>query len=192
MPEFSRAAVQRYWEASDRAQTTAEKGKALEDLICYLFESLPDITFSKRNALNAFASEEIDVAVWNQGSRQGLGFLPEIILIECKNWSKPVGSEEVNWFDSKLKRRSQTFGILVAANGITGDPQRISAAHEIVRVALSEGRRLVVITRAEIDRLEAPNDLVRLLQEKLLELVVSGTLLFERDRGTGSLEGDGN
>lgn len=178
MPAFSQKIVRRYFEASDQSKTTVEKGRALEELVCYLFEQVPGVSVGKRNALNTFKSEEIDVAFWNSREVDGFYFLPNIILVECKNWSEPVGSEEVNWFDSKLKRRGQPFGIFIAANGITGNARRIEAAHEIIRVALSEGRQLIVITRAEINNLRATEDLVKLIQEKLCELVVSGTLFL--------------
>lgn len=178
MPDISPDEVKRHLEIGDKAKTMSEKGRALEDLVCYLFEQIPGVDHGKRNALNVFGSEEIDVAFWNKMDGSGFYFLPHIILVECKNWSRPVGSEEVDWFNSKLKRRGQTFGILVAASGVTGDSQRISAAHETIRIALSEGRRLVVVTRAEIERLRTTNELVSLIQEKLCELVVSGTLFL--------------
>lgn len=178
MPAFSYRIIDQYFRTGDESKTTTDKGRALEDLICYLFEQVPGLSIGKRNAVNTFGSEEIDVAFWNRRDAEGFYFLPNIILVECKNWSKPVGSEEVSWFDSKLKRRGQSFGILVAANGITGSPERIDAAHEIIRVALSEGRQLVVITRTEISDLQTTEDLVRLTQEKLCELVVSGTLFL--------------
>lgn len=171
-------AINQYFALSDHSKTTAEKGRILEDLVCYLFEKVPGVNTGKRNTLNTFKSEEIDVAFWNRMDVDGFYFLPNIILIECKNWSQPVGSEEVNWFDSKLKRRGQSFGIFIAANGITGNSQKIEAAHEIIRVALSEGRRLIVITRSELESLQTIEDLVRLIQEKLCELVVSGTLFL--------------
>ena len=178
MPEISQEIIRRYIETGEQAKTTVEKGRALEDLICYLFEQVPGVNTGKRNTLNTFKSEEIDVAFWNRMDVNGFYFLPNIILVECKNWSQPVGSEEVNWFDSKLKRRGQTFGILIAANGITGNSQKIEAAHEIIRVALSEGRQLIVITKAEIENLQFTEELVQLIQEKLCELVVSGTLFL--------------
>jgi hypothetical protein len=178
MPDISQEIIQKYFQAGNQAKTTFEKGRALEDLVCYLFEQVPGVSIGKRNALNTFKSEEIDVAFWNRMDVEGFYFLPTIILVECKNWSQPVGSEEVNWFDSKLKRRGQPFGILIAANGITGNSQKVEAAHEIIRVALSEGRQLIVITKAEIENLCLTEQLVRLIQEKLCELVVSGTLFF--------------
>ena len=178
MPEFSHEIINKYLEAGEQSKTTFQKGRVLEDLVCYLFEQVPGVSIGKRNALNTFESEEIDVAFWNRMDADGFYFLPNIILVECKNWSQPVGSEEVNWFDSKLKRRGQPFGILIAANGITGNSQKIEAAHEIIRVALSEGRQLIVITRSEIENLRSTEDLVKLIQEKLCELVVSGTLFL--------------
>lgn len=178
MPEISQEVIRRYIETGKQAKTTVEKGRALENLVCYLFEQVPGVNTGKRNTLNTFKSEEIDVAFWNRMDVNGFYFLPNIILVECKNWSQPVGSEEVNWFDSKLKRRGQTFGILIAANGITGNSQKIEAAHEIIRVALSEGRQLIVITKTEIENLQFTEELVQLIQEKLCELVVSGTLFL--------------
>lgn len=46
----------------DSATTTTARGRALEDLIVYLFELIPGIAVTARNALNAFQAEEIDVA----------------------------------------------------------------------------------------------------------------------------------
>jgi hypothetical protein len=178
MPDISHEIIKKYFDAGNQAKTTFEKGRALEDLVCYLFEQVPGVSIGKRNTLNTFKSEEIDVAFWNRMDVDGFYFLPNIILVECKNWSQPVGSEEVNWFDSKLKRRGQPFGILIAANGITGNSQKVEAAHEIIRVALSEGRQLIVITKVEIENLRFTEQLVRLIQEKLCELVVSGTLFL--------------
>ncbi len=178
MAIISRKRVNKYLNDADAATVVATNGKLFEDLIQYLFEKIPGITISKRNTLNTFQSEEIDIAFWNVKKENGLYFLSNILLVECKNWSSPVGSSEVNWFDAKLKRRGRDFGILVAANGITGDSTDISAAHEIIRTSLSEGRQIVVITRTEIESLNTTDQLVNLIQEKLCELAVSGTLFI--------------
>lgn len=70
------------------------------------------------------------------------------------------------------------FGILVAANNITGEANQVAAAHEIIRQALGEGRQHVVITRREIEALNSTEQLVELIQGKLCELAVSGTLFL--------------
>src|SRR5262245_50010468 len=114
MATISRTYVQRLLRQGDNARSTTAKGRSLEDLVCYLFGKVPGITVTKRNSLNIFESEEIDVAFWNKKIARGFYFLPNIILVECKNWSSPIGSSEVSWFNEKLRARAQPFGILVA------------------------------------------------------------------------------
>jgi len=160
----------------DNGATTALKGRAFENLICYLFDLIPGVEITQRNSMNAFNTEEIDVAIWNDKKRSGLYFLPHIVLIECKNWSNPVSSIEVNWFATKLESRGRDFGILVANNGITGDPEQLTAAHNVLARHLERGRQIIVIKRAEIQRLTNTNDLIRLIKEKLCILAVSGTI----------------
>src|SRR5687768_10341059 len=49
--------------ASERAATRPAKGRALEDFICAVFERVPGIEMTRRNALNAFETEELDVVM---------------------------------------------------------------------------------------------------------------------------------
>jgi|UPI000364BFF4 hypothetical protein len=65
-----------------------------------MFSGKPGVAITHRNELNVFNTEEIDVAIWNDGAPDGFFFLPNIVLIECKNWSNRVGSAELNWFDN--------------------------------------------------------------------------------------------
>jgi hypothetical protein len=105
MSLIDQALIQGFIDTGLNAQTTTEQGKALEDLACYLFGLVPGIAITHRNEMNAFDTEEIDVALWNDGVPDGFHFLPYIILIECKNWSHRVSSVEVSWFDTKLRNR---------------------------------------------------------------------------------------
>lgn len=169
--------VQEYVAAGANGATTAEQGRALEDLICYIFTQVPGISITRRNEMNAFQTEEIDVALWNDGHPEGLFFLPNIILVECKNWSNRVGSGEVNWFDTKLRNRGLNFGLLVATNGITGNADDLTAAHSIVAAALREGRRLVIIQTHEFFALTDSSQLIHLIKEKLCDLAIRGTVV---------------
>jgi hypothetical protein len=178
MARISQIRINQFLAICDNATTKAEKGRSFEDLICYLFSKIPGISVTRRNVLNQFGSEEIDVAFWNRRNSNGLYFLHNIILVECKNWSQPLGSAEVSWFDSKLRRRAQPFGILIAANGITGNAADKTAAHDVISAALAEGRQFVVLTRQEIEDLALSIQLVELIQSKLCELAVAGTLLI--------------
>ena len=177
MVKVSRTTIQRYLNQGASATTTTAQGKALEDLICYVFQKLPGISVTRRNKKNAFHTEEIDVAFWNDQHSKGLPFLPNLILVECKNWSSPVGSEQVNWFDTKLKNRGLGFGILVASNGITGNHQEITDAHSIIAAALRESRQLIVISSAELLTISDSADIILLIKEKICDLAVSGTIL---------------
>ena len=150
MPAIDQNAVAAFIHAGQNAQTTTAKGRALEDLICYLFGLVPGISITRRNVMNVFNTEEIDVALWNEKHPDGIPFIQEIILVECKNWSNPVGSSEVSWFDAKLRSRGLDFGLLVAVHGITGDAHDLTAAHHVIAGALRERRRLIVATTQEI------------------------------------------
>lgn len=177
MVAISKRTVQGHFARGAKATTTTEQGNALEDLICYVFQKLPGISVTRRNEKNAFNTEEIDVAFWNEQHAKGLPFLGNVILVECKNWSTTVGSEQVNWFDTKLKNRGLSFGILVASNGITGNVDDITDAHSIIAAALRESRYLIVITKNELLGLSDTSDLILMIKEKLCDLAVKGTVL---------------
>jgi septum formation inhibitor-activating ATPase MinD len=172
---ISRAAINRHLNRAAAAATTKGQGQALEDLVCYIFGKIPGITVRKRNPLNVFRTQEIDVAVWNDKSLKGLPFLPYIILIECKNWNTPVSSNEVEWFLHKLRSRGLVFGILIAYNGITGDAADLTCAHSIIADALREQRNIVIVTRSEIASFRDSSKIVKLVKEKLCEQAVTGT-----------------
>lgn len=176
MARVSQARIVRFLARGDNGRTMTERGRALEGLICYLFASVPGISVTMRNRLNTFETEEIDVALWNDRDPQGLFFLPHLILVECKNWSAPLSSVEVSWFDVKLRNRGLAFGVLVAANGISGNAEDRTAAHSIIAGALREQRQIVVITRQEIEGIKDSAQIVRLVKEKLCELAVTGTI----------------
>jgi hypothetical protein len=176
MTESLQVEIRRQLQQCDNATTYHHKGKALEDLICFLFETVPGIT-TRRNKKNVFETEEIDVFLWNEFFPDGLpspAFKP-YILVECKNWSAKVGSNDVSWFDTKLENRGLSMGILIATQGITGDPQRLTDAHFIIAKVLSKQRRILVITREDIENLTCASDLVRLLKEKLSDLFLNMT-----------------
>lgn len=158
------------------ASTTKAKGDALEELICHVFGTIPGISVTRRNKKNAFRTEEIDIAFFNEPTGE-LAFLPWMILVECKNWTAPVGSESVSWFDTKLRNRGLEFGVMIAAAGITGSADSLTAAHSIVAGALKEKRRLIVVTMDELVALSHSDELVKLIKEKLCDLVAGGTAL---------------
>jgi len=155
--------------------TTTDQGRALEDLACYLFEATPGVIVAERNAFNAFRTEEIDVAFWNDQHRRGLRFLPNVLLVECKNWTRPVSGAEVAYFVRRLQNRGLNLGFLIAPRGVTGSAAELTNAHFEIAAALKDGVRVIVFNRTEIERLAHSDELVRLVKRKLCMLAVRST-----------------
>ena len=175
MARIPRAELLRNFGRVASAPGPSEKGRALEDLVCCLFPFVPGVEVAERNTMNAFHTEEVDVALWNARHARGFYFLPHLILVECKNWSNPCGSQEVAYFASRLQQRGCDHGILLAANGVTGVAADLTRSHFEIATALSRGIRIVVLTISEIENFVDTRELVGLLKKKLCQLVVSGT-----------------
>lgn len=174
MPAYDKATIQGYLRKADRARKKAVRGKAYEDLACYLFERVPGILISGRNLLNTFATEEIDVCCANQQHPDGLPSLNPFILVECKGWRHPVTSEQVGWFLTKIEHRGLDFGVLIAAKGITGVPEHLTAANSLLAFALGKKIRLVIVTRAEIELLNSGEEFALLIIRKVTQLHATG------------------
>jgi hypothetical protein len=170
--------IRSYFERTSTATTTTEQGKALEDLICYVMENTPGISIADRNLLSPFGTEELDIVLWNKMLPEGLFFLQSLLIVECKNWSAPVDGHVIEYFAGRLRHTGCNDGILVAANGITGSFKPMSGAHYHVMMALADDRRIMVVTREELEALETAGQFVRLLQRKRLELMTLRTQLL--------------
>lgn len=174
MPAYDKTKIQTYLRRADRARKKAVRGKAFEELACYLFEGVPGVTITGRNLRNTFATEEIDVACFNRQDAAGLPQLNPFFLVECKGWRQPVTSEQVGWFLMKIEHRGLDFGILLAAKGITGVVEHLTAAHALVAFALSKKIRMIILTRTEIEELDSGEKLAQLILEKVTRLHASG------------------
>src|SRR4051812_1188443 len=98
--------------------TADAKGKAYEDLAAYLFSEIPGCLV-ERDIISPLRTEQVDVAVGNpQGA---IPLLPEVFLVECKDWEKPVDSSTLGYFINTCAGRSVPLGVLIAAQGVTGN-----------------------------------------------------------------------
>lgn len=175
MPTYNKATIQAFLRIVDNPPHNAAKGKAFEELACYLFSLVPGITITARNEMNTFATEEIDVACRNSEDPTGLRQFPAFFLVECKGWDKPVTSEQVAWFLLKVEHRGLDFGVLFAANGITGVPEHRSAANFLVSFTLALRKiKMVIITRDEIEGLNSGEELASLIITKVTRLHATG------------------
>jgi hypothetical protein len=173
--DFNSAVLKAHLErANDPANSTHVRGRAFEDVLEHVFTSVPGCDV-QRNSLNRFASEEVDLSVMNFRDQDGLRALPEIFLVECKNWSSAVDAATVNEFASKIRHRGCTLGVLVAANGVTGNPYERTAAYQSAALALVEHTRILLLTTTDLSTLTCSKDIVTILHRRLLDLVAAGT-----------------
>lgn len=178
MKPINQLRVQKLLRIADTTSVGDTRGRAFEILCCYLLGSVPGLRVVGRDEVDLFESEEIDLMVTNDHNPDGLWFLnPRFILVECKNWSRPVGSQEVAWFDRKLHDRHIDFGILVAANGITGVANLLTSANHVIVDALRDGREIIVVTRREMEVITSSDDIVELLKDKQTRLKLKRTSL---------------
>lgn len=174
MIPYDVAKIKEMFRKSAISSSKQEKGKIFEDLACYLFETIPGVLFTIRNSMNQYGTEEVDISIWHDQAPEGLNFLNNVFLIECKNWSSPVSSMEVNWFAAKVEDRGLDFGILLATNGITKDDSEIKRAQSVLTGYLRKRIRIIVLTQKDILGLNTTDDMVLLIKKKICELVVNG------------------
>jgi hypothetical protein len=67
------------------------------------------------------------------------------------------------------------LGVLVAARGVTGDPESLRAAHHKAASAQVSGYRVVLITFDDLVGLRTSDEFTDLLVKRLLGLIASGT-----------------
>ena len=159
------------------AETTDAQGKAYEDLAAYLFSQVPGCIV-ERNVTNKFYTEQVDLAIGNSRLPEGLPLLAGVILIECKDWSQPVDSKTLGYFINICAGRNVELGLLMAANGITGDADDLSHAHSLGMAAGPRGVSVIVVTTAEIASLQSTDEFVELLSRRYLRAVASGAIGF--------------
>lgn len=177
MARFPHGRIRSLLLRADQASSSQHRGALLEIATCLLFESVSGVTVADRNVMNTAQTEEIDIVFWNERRLKGFYFLEAPFLAECKNWGQKVPGHEIVYFANSMRGRCCRDGILIASNGITGSPGKLTEAHYEIAMAASNGQRILVLDRTEIDRLTSSEGLVALLKKKVLEVTLRGTKL---------------
>jgi hypothetical protein len=173
MSRFPHAAIAKRLLEGDQAATTEEKGAALEDVVVQSFCRVQGISFILRDKTNYAHSSEIDILLANQRHPQGLPFLSDYLMFECKNWATAVNSATVEGFIARVRGARLEIGILVATNGVTGDPDERTAANDIIRRAFDRDNiKLLVVKRAEIEAFRSVRDVTELMRLKFGHLIM--------------------
>ncbi|MBF4763382.1 restriction endonuclease [Nocardioides islandensis] len=151
--------------------STTEQGMRLQRLATWLLAHIPGFVVQSSNDWSASGSQEIDLIIWNEQVPGGFPSFGDTVFVECKNTVDPVTARDVAWFDWKMRLANASHGILVTRSGITGDPQSRTAANDIVSLANSEGRRIMVIELSQIEALTSSAEVRQLLVEAVMRTV---------------------
>jgi hypothetical protein len=154
------------------AETNTEKKETLENLSAFLFNSLQDTTARHPDVKGE--TQQIDLVVENFVPNTGqslFGQFGRYILVECKNWSKPVGAKQVRDFKSKLNSSHSDFGIIFAKNGVSGGESGKYAYREIHDIFQREEIVIVVINGSDLRQIgEQGESFYEILDEKAFQV----------------------
>lgn len=143
------------------------KGHLLEDICCQIFTLSSGLTIESTRLNNK--DEELDIVLRNNITRSFfISLRSPIILVECKNWSRPVSASVLRDFESKVRNHSNLcrIGIFVALNGFS------STDKEVLRRLGRDDVVLVLVTGDDLRELvEGANTL-----EDWLESLIARSL----------------
>ncbi len=142
-------------ELVEKSITNDEKGKSLENLARFLLESIPSLRCKYPNLETK--SSEIDLVIEYDHLKGELPLLEELgryALIECKNWSKPVGVGYVRDFMGKLDKCKIKLGIIFSKNGVTGVNSGVDALREIQSRFDRDGIYILVFSLDELKEIK--------------------------------------
>ena len=147
------------WKAAQAEANPQRKGELLETLMLLMFRSIEGFAHAHVNRENAL--EEIDVLVQNASADPFWQKEGAYLLVECKNWSAPIGVRELKLFRTKIEDRygRSAPGFFVAMGGYA-DTVKVE---EWTRRG---GQSLVVLLdKGDIDALVASTDRNTMLKE---------------------------
>lgn len=156
-------------QAVDNSTTNHEKGHSFEELAAYILDKLDGVEVTERNV--NLSNEEIDLLLWNARIEDVLNPWDSVILVECKNWSAPVGASVLDNFINKVRRRHLKTGIFIAANGVTGDfvngnNANIGAVQTIQDALIQDGMRIIVIRMEDLRNITSLDEFRELIKQR--------------------------
>jgi Holliday junction resolvase-like predicted endonuclease len=160
-------------QAVDDAMGNQQKGATFENLSAYLLESLDGVQVTERNV--NLPTEEIDLLLWNARLEEVLTPWDQVILVECKNWSAPVGAAVLRTFLHKVHEMHLKTAIFVAANGVTGDfvngnNADIGAARLLHDALIRDNTRVIVVRMDDMRNITNVGDLRQLIKSRYCKI----------------------
>ena len=142
------------------------KGSKLEDWTGCMLNCINGFKIVNRDIRTDV--EEIDFIISNESRDQFWLKRNDPILVECKNWSKPVGSGEIKKFASTLEDKNLKDGIFITMNGITGNEYK--DAYREIKNKLIKGYCIMVLDKNDMINITECIHPTDVLKEKYYDL----------------------
>lgn len=122
-----------------------KKGRLFEEFTELIFTSNNYLEISDKNYKTG--DEEIDLIILNKTKNNFWSSFGAMLFVECKNWSKSVGTKEVRDFETKLRNHSGVtkLGFFVSINGFTSEVK-----NHLKRIG-REDYHITLISKTEIE-----------------------------------------
>jgi putative nucleotidyltransferase with HDIG domain len=133
----------------EKEKNSNEKGKLLQELIEFLFKEINGIKIKYLNLRSA--AEEIDLLIENGISNQPWLAMGNPIIVECKNWNKPIPAKEVGGLERLLNTKNIKTAILIAPEGITGNDEW-KDAKLVVREMMIRGKYIIIMDYSDLKK----------------------------------------
>jgi Restriction endonuclease len=129
--------------------STEAQGRLFELLIAYLMRTLGG--FDTRGRVRALDGET-DLILRDANPRPSV--LGDYVLVECKNWNKPVGAPEVKKFAQNVRAAACHSGIIATKEGLTGGKEALrDAKYTIRRHYHRDGIVIITLDVQDLDQL---------------------------------------
>jgi hypothetical protein len=142
------------------------RGRALEQIVCEMFGSLPGVEIGERNILAGSGEAELDILLANTQREDGLPVFGRDVLIECKSSDDPLDSRGVNHFVSQVQRRNLPWSVIVSLSGITGDRDDWTRAQLEIARAAETRNGIMVFTRDELREIRSVEHFAVVIEQK--------------------------
>lgn len=151
-----------------KARTNNEKKESLENLVSLMVKDLQG--FDVKHIDKGGIDNEVDIFVINESNDIFLKQLGTPVLIECRNWNRPMPAKAIRDFGGKLRDKNVSTGIIVSLKGVTGDENK--AAKVSIRTFLSRDKiRIIVLEEEDLRKVARGESFRALLRNKYYEIM---------------------
>jgi CheY-like chemotaxis protein len=161
--------LRRLWADVQSEPDRNRKGKLLEDLMVLLFKTVPG--FTHVDTRRKSQDEEIDLFIRNESTDAfWIREHSQYVIVECKNWSKPVGPNELVIFRNKVENRGGRcrLGFFISVGDFTAGFHSQAATYRKADILI------VPVERADLEELVNASDRNEVLKKLHARAAMAG------------------